>query len=97
MFTDAGWDFVNETINGPNDVWAICEGQDYPRLTWEFNIGDFDGDTDTDFGDFCIMADRWLSADGSFWCGDGCDLTDDGNIDYHDLKMLAENWMAGIE
>ena len=26
-FTDAGWDFEN--------VWMICEGQDYPRLQWE--------------------------------------------------------------
>jgi hypothetical protein len=34
-FLDAGWDFVCETENGPNDVWIIPEG-DYPRLTWEF-------------------------------------------------------------
>jgi hypothetical protein len=34
-FTDAGWDFVGETINGPNDIWMIKEGFDYPRLTWQ--------------------------------------------------------------
>jgi hypothetical protein len=34
-FTDAGWDFVAESINGTEDIWRILEGQDYPRLTWE--------------------------------------------------------------
>ena len=34
-FTDAGWDFVNETKNGNEDIWWILEGQDYPRLWWE--------------------------------------------------------------
>ena len=34
-FLDAGWDFVGETANGPNDVWRIAEGLDYPRLWWE--------------------------------------------------------------
>ena len=34
-FLDAGWDFVGESENGPNDVWKIAEGLDYPRLAWE--------------------------------------------------------------
>jgi len=34
-FVDAGWDFVNETDNGTEDIWWILEGQDYPRLWWE--------------------------------------------------------------
>ncbi|MBN2181668.1 MAG: SUMF1/EgtB/PvdO family nonheme iron enzyme [Sedimentisphaerales bacterium] len=34
-FLDAGWDFIGETINGPNDVWKIWDGYDYPRLAWE--------------------------------------------------------------
>ena len=35
-FLEAGWDFVDETANGPNDIWKITEGLDYPRLWWEF-------------------------------------------------------------
>jgi hypothetical protein len=35
-FLDAGWDFVNETANGTEDIWWILEGQDYPRLWWEY-------------------------------------------------------------
>ncbi len=34
-FTDAGWDFMDETENGTEDIWWILEGQDYPRLWWE--------------------------------------------------------------
>ncbi|MBN1506942.1 MAG: hypothetical protein JW955_08850 [Sedimentisphaerales bacterium] len=34
-FLRAGWDFLNETANGVEDIWWILEGNDYPRLTWE--------------------------------------------------------------
>jgi hypothetical protein len=34
-FTNAGWDFVDETANGTDDIWWILEGLDYPRLWWE--------------------------------------------------------------
>jgi hypothetical protein len=34
-FLNAGWDFVDETDNGTEDIWKILEDQDYPRLWWE--------------------------------------------------------------
>jgi hypothetical protein len=34
-FLEAGRDFVDETVNGYEDIWWILEGQDYPRLWWE--------------------------------------------------------------
>jgi len=34
-FLAAGWDFIDETENGMDDIWWILEGQDYPRLWWE--------------------------------------------------------------
>jgi hypothetical protein len=34
-FLEAGWDFIDETANGTDDIWWILEGQDYPRLWWE--------------------------------------------------------------
>jgi hypothetical protein len=89
----AGWDFVGESQNGTENIWAICEGGDYPRLAWEFVIGDFDADADTDFADFCILAEHWLAADGSFWCGQGCDLTNDGSVNWQDLMVFVENWL----
>ncbi len=38
-FLDAGWDFVDETANGTEDIWWIDEGKDYPRLWWELIPG----------------------------------------------------------
>jgi hypothetical protein len=38
IFLIVGWDFVDETANGTDDIWWINEGQDYPRLWWE-NVG----------------------------------------------------------
>jgi len=35
-FLNAGWDFVNESANGTEDIWIIREGQDYPELTSQF-------------------------------------------------------------
>jgi len=34
-FLEAGWDFVDETENGPNDVWKMWDRYDYPRLACE--------------------------------------------------------------
>jgi hypothetical protein len=39
-FLDGGWDFVDETANGTEDIWWIFEGQDYPRLWWELIEGE---------------------------------------------------------
>ena len=40
-FTDAGWDFIGEMTNGPNDIWWILEERDYPRLWWQLPEDDF--------------------------------------------------------
>jgi len=34
-FLDAGWDFVDETDNGIDDIWWIDEDWDYPHLWWQ--------------------------------------------------------------
>ena len=34
-FVNAGWDFVDETANGTDDIWWIDNGLDYPHLWWE--------------------------------------------------------------
>jgi len=37
-FLEAGWDFIDETENGTEDIWWVYEGHDYPRLWWELPI-----------------------------------------------------------
>ncbi len=38
LFLNAGWDFVAETKNGTKDIWWINEGQEYPRLWWQYGL-----------------------------------------------------------
>ena len=32
IFLEAGWDFIDETANGFEDIWKIDEGRNYPKL-----------------------------------------------------------------
>jgi hypothetical protein len=94
-FTDAGWDFVGETVNGPNDVWTIHETVDYPKLVWE--RVNFVGWYEVDFVDFAYFADRW----GDENCGisndcDGADLDFSHAVDWADLKIFCDHWLAGL-
>jgi len=61
-FTNAGWDFMYESVNGPNDTWRMCsDGVDYPRLSREYSShGDFDCPDGTDVGDLFVLSDQWL-------------------------------------
>ena len=97
-FTDpaANWDFLWESTNGDEDIWVICEGVDYPKLIWQFTMGDFDDDDDLDFMDFALFSIHWLGSDDTIVCG-GVDLTGEGNIDYEDLKKFIDNWLEGVE
>ncbi len=38
MYIGAGWDFMDETTNGTEDIWWILEGRDYPRLWWQYGL-----------------------------------------------------------
>ncbi len=95
-FLAAGWDFVGETANGSADIWTICEGKDYPKLTWQFVPGEFNDDYKIDFNDVAILSIHWRKAASNFlWCR-GPDLTNDGFVDFEDLMVLAENWLMDI-
>jgi len=48
-------------------------------------------DGDVDFRDFSMFAAHWHGV-GCGACS-GADLTGDGNVDFHDLKELTDNWL----
>jgi hypothetical protein len=60
-----------------------------------FYPADIDGDEDTDFADYVILAGRWLDTVCDE-CG-GADLTGDGRVVLDDLREFANNWLAGVE
>jgi len=90
-FTDAGWDFVGEVINGPNDIWDICEGTNYPKFVWQIPAADFVCPDGVNFIDYAFFAEHWLqSIYGE--CG-GVELTSDGKVNWVDFALFAEYWM----
>jgi beta-lactam-binding protein with PASTA domain len=98
-FTNAGWDFANETINGTNDIWRMCaDGVNYPKLNWESIDGDFACPAGVDSTDLDYFFSRWLfidcTADNNF-CG-GADMNATGNVNLADFAIFAEHWLEGI-
>jgi len=95
-FTNAGWDFVDETENGTEDIWSICEGTNYPHLVWQIPAGDFvcpDGITKDDF---LFFMEHWLddNCDASNNYCEGTDLDQSGTVDVIDLEIFFEYWSA---
>jgi len=86
-FTDEGWDFVGETINGPNDLWDICEATNYPRLVWSIPQADLLCPDGVDFIDYSYFANCWDVNDPN------CDFDESGYIDANDLILFGDDWL----
>ncbi|KPJ65561.1 MAG: hypothetical protein AMJ43_10490 [Coxiella sp. DG_40] len=97
-FTDAGWDFVGEVVNGPNDIWGICEGTNYPKFVWQIPIGDFVCPDGVTFADYSVFGAAWLSDPNYPNWDPNCDISEpnDNVIDERDLAVFCENWLVGI-
>jgi len=93
-FTDAGWDFVGETVNGPNDIWTIKEDVNYPQHVWPLvQYVDWDG---VDFLDYGFFADYYGLTD----CNDindcnSSDLDFSGAVDINDVNIFTTYWLFG--
>jgi hypothetical protein len=99
-FTDAGWDFVGEVINGPNDIWDICELTNYPKLAWQIPLpGDFVCPDGVTLVDFSVLGLAWYSDPNQPNWNLICDISEpnDNFIDELDLKVFTENWLAGVQ
>ncbi len=88
-FEDAGWDF--------NDVWAICEGTNYPRHIWSIPVADFLCPDGVNFIDYSFFADWWLTDN----CADandceGADIDLSGIVDEADLRSFSTYWLSGL-
>ena len=95
-FTDAGWDFVEEVINGTDDIWDICDGMNYPKLSWQVPpLGDFICPDGIEFVDFAVLAETWLLEEGEEGYNPVCDISNptDEIIDMSDLEVFTENWL----
>ena len=97
-FIDAGWDFVGEVVNGPNDMWDICEGTNYPKFVWQIPAADFECPDGVTMVDFSYFAYTWLSEPNYPNWDPNCDISEpnDNIIDEQDLAVFVENWLAGL-
>jgi len=93
-FTNAGWDFVGEVINGPNDIWKMnCEGMSYPKLSWwEPALGDFICPDGVNFIDYSFFAEHWYETD--YGDVNGVELSGDGKVNWEDFGLFAAYWMV---
>ena len=90
-FINAGWDFIDETVNGSEDIWRLCQdGTDYPKLAWQFiMLGDFVCPDGVERNDLDVFTRQWLmeklSADVAAGGGDGI-------VDFLDWAVFANTW-----
>jgi len=66
------------------------------EFAWLY-IGDFAGGCDVDFVDFSILALTWLFDEQEAGYDPNCDISlpADGYIDWRDLDVFTDNWLAG--
>jgi hypothetical protein len=94
-FTSEGWDFVDETTNGTEDIWRMCvDGVDYPRLWYEFAPADFVCGDGVDLVDFAYLGRYWglTGCDSGTDCG-RADIDASGDVALPDLLELAYDWL----
>lgn len=64
IFTNVGWDFVGETINGSNDYWDMDDSENtnngYPFLSWQETSLTWNGSSNSDWN----TADNWSGSLG---------------------------------
>ncbi len=82
------WDF--------NDIWAICEGMNHPRLQWQIPTADWLCPDGVDFADYSFFSNHWMMTD----CNDfnDCNSTDldfSGSVDADDLDIFTTYWLFG--
>ena len=98
----SGWDFVGETINGPNDIWAIIEGVDYPKLS---ALGTYSGGTGTaddpfqiaTVADLLTLATNTKNYDKSFILTADINLAEAGPFTTAIIAPDTDNSVAGFQ
>jgi hypothetical protein len=99
-FSSAGWDFVEESTNGTEDIWRLCpDGVDYPRFVWQNAMsGDFVCADGVYMLDLAHLAAHWLEEDCNDANGhcEGTDLNKSGGVNFPDYGLFAENWRTGL-
>lgn len=85
-FTNAGWNFF--------DLWAICEGTNYPRLKWQILSADRVCPDGVAMEDLAHFARRWMMTNCALpGACSGADLNFSSAVDLADLMILSDQWL----
>jgi hypothetical protein len=89
-FTGGGWDFVDETANGTQDIWRMCTGTSYPKFAWQTSTpGDFVCPEGVDMLDLDVFLDQWLLHTNL-----AANIVKDDVVNLLDWQKLASAWMS---
>lgn len=92
-WTLTGWDFLGNA-DGTDDIWRMCQdGVDFPRLWWQFGVGDIACGDGVNLVDFATLSRNWLTDTYEPLFYDNADINGDGIIETADLILLAEHWL----
>jgi hypothetical protein len=94
-FTSAGWDFLGETANGREDIWRMCvNGLYYPKLSWQFLLGDFICPDGVEMNDLAVLCEEWLFEEipADVWPEGG-----DGIVNFLDWAVFANQWQITVD
>jgi hypothetical protein len=80
QFLSAGWDFAT--------IWTICQGTNYPRLSWQIPAADFVCPEGVNSEDLDIIIVCWLETVRL-----RSDLNSDGFVNMADFTILAQAWL----
>ncbi len=89
-YTKAGWKFVGEAANTMENPWAICEGMNYPRLSWEkLYAGDWICPDGVDIMDIALLCEQWMTPRASLDISPG---GGDGIVNFYDWIVFSQAW-----
>ena len=96
-FISANWDFIGETANGTADIWAICEGTNYPRFVYQIPQGDIVCPDGVNSVDYSLLARYWHETDcAALDDCEGADIDLSGAVDFGDVAAVAESWLRDV-
>jgi hypothetical protein len=89
-YTMAGWEFVGEAASSTANTWTICEGMNYPRLSWEkLYKGDWICPDGVDILDIALLFEQWLTKKASM---DISPNSGNGIVNFQDWVVFASAW-----
>ncbi len=89
-YTAVGWQFTGETLGSATNPWSICDGMNFPRLSWEkLYKGDWLCPDGVDILDIAFLCEQWLAKRASTDFARGKSI---GIVGFQDWAIFCKAW-----